>query len=78
MHFDTLAFNAVGHTCYMVYNVGLYSVSSVKEEYHRRHPFGVNPIAINDVFFPVHAVLLSSIATVQCCYYEVRWLKKKI
>ena len=62
MHFDYLAFNMVGHTCYMVYNVGLYSVTSVKEEYQRRHPFGANPIAINDIFFPVHAVILCLIA----------------
>ena len=71
MHFDYLAFNMVGHTCYMVYNVGLYSVTSVKEEYQRRHPFGANPIAINDIFFPVHAVILCLIAIVQCFCYEV-------
>jgi len=70
MHFDYLAFNMVGHTCYMVYNVGLYSVTSVKEEYQRRHPFGANPIAINDIFFPVHAVILCLIAIVQCFCYE--------
>lgn len=71
MHFDYLAFNLVGHTCYMVYNLGLYSVISVKEEYQRRHPFGANPIAINDIFFPVHAVILCLIAIVQCFCYEV-------
>ena len=73
MHFDYLAFNMVGHTCYMVYNVGLYSVTSVKEEYQRRHPFGANPIAINDIFFPVHAVILCLIAIVQCFCYEVNF-----
>ena len=71
MHFDYLAFNMVGHTCYMVYNIGLYSVTSVKEEYQRRHPFGANPIAVNDIFFPVHAVILCLIAIVQCFCYEV-------
>ena len=69
--FDTLALNTVGHTCYMVYNVGLYSVPSVKEEYHRRHPFGINPVKINDIFFPLQTLVTLSIAIYQCCSYEV-------
>ena len=69
--FDTLALNTVGHTCYMVYNIGLYGVPSVKEEYHRRHPFGINPVKINDIFFPLQTLVTLSIAIYQCCSYEV-------
>ena len=71
MHFDYLAFNVIGRTCYMIYNVGLYSVRSIKEEYLKCHPSGTNPIAINDIVFPVHGVILCLIAIIQCFCYEV-------
>lgn len=74
MHFDYLAFNTVGHTCYMIYNLGLFTVPSIDEEYHRRHPFGANPVEFNDLFFPIHAVVLCITGIIQCCVYEVRFL----
>lgn len=71
MHFDFLTFNTLGFTCYLIYNIGLYSIPTIEEEYHKRHPFGANPVEFNDLFFPLHAVVLCITGIFQCCLYQV-------
>jgi len=70
LNFDFLAYNLLGFTCYGLYNIGMYWIPSVKEEYQREHPDGVNPVQINDVCFTLHAVLITAITIVQCFLYE--------
>ena len=46
-------------------------VSSLQHEYFEKHPGGVNPVRANDVFFTVHAILLTFITVLQCVFYDV-------
>lgn len=43
-----------------------------QEQFLLQYPNGVNPVNSNDVFFSLHAVVLTLIIIVQCCLYEVR------
>ncbi|XP_077574125.1 cystinosin isoform X3 [Stigmatopora nigra] len=70
LNFDFLALNLTGFLAYSVFNVGLFWVSSIKEEYLRRHPSGINPVKANDVFFSLHALLLCVVYVGQAAVYE--------
>ncbi|WIA14683.1 hypothetical protein OEZ85_003181 [Tetradesmus obliquus] len=67
--FDYLAFNVAGFACYSVFNLALKFSPVVQQEYHSR--FGpVNPVELNDVFFGLHALLLSLLLAGQCLFYK--------
>jgi len=51
LNFDFLALNIIGHSCYTVFNLGLYTSSKVQQEYYVQHPHGVLPVLLNDVSF---------------------------
>ncbi|MBN3278820.1 CTNS protein, partial [Polyodon spathula] len=70
LNFDFLALNLTGFIAYSVFNVGMFWVPYVKEEFLRRSPNGVNPVEANDVFFSLHAVVLTLVVICQCCLYE--------
>ncbi|CAF3404079.1 unnamed protein product [Rotaria sp. Silwood1] len=48
LNFDFLALNILGHSCYSVFNVVLYTSSKVQQEYYAKHPHGVLPVLLND------------------------------
>ena len=75
LHFDYLAFNTLGHTCYMIYNLGLFAIPSIVDEFERRHPLSLNPVEFNDLFFPIHGVALCLVGILQCFIYEVNHSK---
>jgi len=70
LNFDFVALNIVGFTLYGCYNVALFWIDSIQEEYMSRHPMGVIPVQANDVFFPLHAVWACAVTLVQCAIYE--------
>ncbi|XP_067086660.1 cystinosin isoform X2 [Osmerus mordax] len=70
LNFDYVALNLTGFIAYSVFNVGLFWVPYMKEEFVKAHPNGVNPVDSNDVFFSLHAVLLTLVYVVQCAIYE--------
>merc|ERR1711970_245590 len=70
LNFDFLALNIVGFSLYGCYNVALFWISSIQDDYHSRHPRGVIPVQANDVFFPIHAVFACAVTIVQCIIYE--------
>lgn len=55
LHFDFLALNVIGFLYYSVFNIGLYWIPSIEEQYFSRHQYGVNPVQLNDVIFAIHA-----------------------
>lgn len=55
LHFDFLALNVVGFLYYSIFNIGLYWIPSIENQYFARHQFGVNPVQLNDVIFAIHA-----------------------
>ncbi|KAJ8374678.1 hypothetical protein SKAU_G00052580 [Synaphobranchus kaupii] len=70
LNFDFLALNLTGFIAYSVFNVGLFWIPYLKEEFLKRYPNGVNPVDANDVFFSLHAVALTLMYVCQCAVYE--------
>ncbi|XP_043848985.1 cystinosin [Dromiciops gliroides] len=70
LSFDFIALNLTGFIAYAVFNVGLFWVPLIKEQFLHEHPTGVNPVDSNDVFFSLHAVVLTLVVVVQCFLYE--------
>ncbi|MBN3317076.1 CTNS protein, partial [Atractosteus spatula] len=65
LNFDFLALNLTGFIAYSVFNIGLFW-----EEFLKKNPDGVNPVDANDVFFSVHAFVLTLVYICQCVIYE--------
>ncbi|XP_038614998.1 cystinosin [Tachyglossus aculeatus] len=70
LSFDFIALNLTGFIAYSVFNIGLFWVTYIKEQFLHQHPNGVNPVDSNDVFFSLHAVALTLVVIVQCFLYE--------
>ncbi|XP_016091285.1 cystinosin-like isoform X2 [Sinocyclocheilus grahami] len=70
LSFDFLALNLTGFIAYSVFNVGLFWVTYIQEEFLQKDPNGVIPVDANDVFFSLHAVLLTLVYVCQCAIYE--------
>ncbi|XP_004376189.2 cystinosin [Trichechus manatus latirostris] len=70
LSFDFVAMNLMGFAAYSVFNIGLLWVPSIKEQFFHKYPNGVNPVDSNDVFFSLHAVVLTLIVILQCFLYE--------
>lgn len=71
LNFDFLALNFVGFTCYSIYNFTFLFSDSVRREYYKKYTFSRIPVEYNDLFFALHALLLTSITVIQCFIYEV-------
>lgn len=74
LSFDFLAMNFMGHTLYAIFNTCLYFVPFFQHEYFKRFPQGVNPVELNDVFFSIHASIITALTVLQCFLYEVKFL----
>uniref|UniRef100_A0A3Q3B759 Cystinosin, lysosomal cystine transporter n=1 Tax=Kryptolebias marmoratus TaxID=37003 RepID=A0A3Q3B759_KRYMA len=70
LNFDFLALNLTGFIAYSVFNVGLFWVPYIKEEFLQKNPNGINPVSANDVFFSLHALLFCIIYVSQAAVYE--------
>ncbi|XP_036613944.1 cystinosin [Trichosurus vulpecula] len=70
LSFDFIALNLTGFIAYAMFNVCLFWVPYIKEQFLHEHPTGVNPVDSNDVFFSLHAVVLTLVVIGQCCLYE--------
>nr|XP_015221207.1 PREDICTED: cystinosin [Lepisosteus oculatus] len=70
LNFDFLALNLTGFIAYSVFNIGLFWVPYIQEEFLKKNPDGVNPVDANDVFFSVHAFVLTLVYICQCVIYE--------
>ena len=73
-----MAFNITGFLCYSIFNVGLFWVPAIQQEYFLNHPDGVIPVKANDVFFALHAVVLTAVTIAQSFYYESGTITHKI
>ncbi|XP_022614975.1 cystinosin [Seriola dumerili] len=70
LNFDFLALNLTGFIAYSVFNIGLFWIPYIKEEFLKKNPNGINPVNANDVFFSLHAVLLCLVYIGQAAVYE--------
>nr|CDS25843.1 cystinosin [Hymenolepis microstoma] len=66
---DLIVFNVLGFLCYSLFNVGLYCIPLFQEEYFKIYPLGVIPVQLNDLFFSLHALIITLVVVIQCfCY----------
>lgn len=71
LNFDFIALNVTGFFFYSIYNICLYFVKSVQNEYFKANSFSLIPVEFNDVVFAVHAFIVSIVTLIQCfCIYE--------
>lgn len=71
LNFDFLALNLLGFTCYAIFNATLLFSDSVQHEYYNRYTYSRIPVEYNDLFFAIHAVVITILTAVQCFIYEV-------
>jgi len=70
LNFDFLSLNIVGFSLYGCFNVGLYFITPIQDDYFSKHPTGVNPVQLNDVIFTLHAIFACAVTIVQCILFE--------
>jgi len=70
LNFDFLALNIVGFSLYGCYNVALFWIASIQDDYLARHERGIIPVQANDVFFAIHAVFACAVTIAQCVIFE--------
>ncbi|XP_072294644.1 cystinosin [Eucyclogobius newberryi] len=70
LNLDFLALNLTGFIAYSVFNIGLFWVQPIKEEFLKRDPNAVNPVTASDVFFSLHAVILCALYVCQAALYQ--------
>lgn len=67
---DFIYLNIIGFLCYSIFNVSFYYSPEVQEEYKSRNDGHLNLVRANDVFFAVHALVLSSYTMYQTFIYK--------
>ncbi|EDO46894.1 predicted protein, partial [Nematostella vectensis] len=70
LNFDFVCYNLTGFVAYGLFNIGMFWIPLVQQQYEAKHPNGVNPVQTNDVFFTLHAIVLTIITGIQACIYE--------
>ncbi|PIK47980.1 putative cystinosin [Apostichopus japonicus] len=61
LSFDFLSYNFTGFLAYGIFNVGLYWIDEIKEEYTKQHKYSVIPVQLNDVVFTIHAFFITCV-----------------
>ncbi|KAK3808427.1 MAG: putative L-cystine transporter [Benniella sp.] len=67
---DYLYLNVLGFICYSIFNLSFFFSSAVQEEYRGRNNGQDNLVRANDVFFAVHAFIMSSFTLLQTFFYK--------
>ncbi|GJJ68907.1 cystinosin [Entomortierella parvispora] len=67
---DFIHLNVLGFLCYSIFNLAFFFSSEIQDEYRRRNDGQENLVRANDVFFAVHALILSSITFFQTLIYK--------
>ncbi|KAG0197799.1 hypothetical protein BGX28_008706, partial [Mortierella sp. GBA30] len=67
---DFIHLNVLGFLCYSVFNLAFFFSSEIQEEYKRRNHGQENLVRANDVFFALHALILSSFTLAQTWIYK--------
>ncbi|KAF9429054.1 hypothetical protein BGZ76_001915 [Entomortierella beljakovae] len=67
---DFIYLNVLGFFCYSIFNVAFYYSTEVQEEYRNRNDGQDNLVRANDVFFAVHALVLSTFTLIQTIIYK--------
>lgn len=71
---DFVVASVIGFICYSIYTVSLYAIPSIQQEYRDNNGGNDNLVKINDVFFALHALAITSIYLLQVFIYRVRFI----
>jgi len=63
--------SVIGFFCYSIYTVSFFSIPFIQEEYKKEHEGNENLVKLNDVFFSLHALAITTIYLVQVMLYRV-------
>lgn len=66
---DYQMLNFVGFTLYFMFNIALYCVPHVRQEYSKEHGGHTSAVQFNDVLFAGHAMLLTAATLLQIAVY---------
>ncbi|VDO58150.1 unnamed protein product [Schistosoma margrebowiei] len=69
-NFDFAVLNVIGFLFYSIYNIGLYWIPLIQNQYLQRNPLGSVPVLENDLAFAFHAFLISLLTALQILCYE--------
>jgi len=69
LSFDFLALNITGYVGYSIFNCVLFWSKVVQDEYYQIHGPPI-PVKLNDVFFALHALAITTLTIFQCFIYE--------
>ncbi|KAK8375272.1 hypothetical protein O3P69_020326 [Scylla paramamosain] len=70
LSFDFLTFNWIGFFSYFIFNMGLYWIYDIQIQYSIRYPGSILHVRLNDVIFPLYAVVCVTLQIGQCLLYE--------
>ncbi|KAF3444519.1 hypothetical protein FNV43_RR14211 [Rhamnella rubrinervis] len=71
LNFDYMVLSFIKHSSYLIYNASLYLSSDVQEQYFQKYGFReMIPVALNDVAFSTHAVILTAFTLFQIAIYQ--------
>ncbi|CAL2250666.1 unnamed protein product [Prunus armeniaca] len=71
LSFDFVLLSLTKQSSYLIYNASLYFSSSVQKQYWEKYGYGqMIPVAVNDVAFSAHAVLMTAIILFQIAIYD--------
>lgn len=60
----------LGFLCYATYNGALFWSEEVRQEYARTHSGRLPAVHANDLFFSIHASVITTLILVQCIIYD--------
>lgn len=69
LSFDYAVLNVIGFGCYSAFNLCLLYAAPIRAAYARAHGGHASAVRVNDAFFAVHALILSSLLIVQIGFY---------
>ena len=70
LNIDYAMLNIMGFLSYTVFNVSLFYIKSVQDQFEAQHPRSQIPVEFNDVFFAVHALICCSIIVSHYFIYD--------
>ena len=65
-----ILYDCVGYIALSIYSVGMYADPYIRSEYRDKHGDNNPNVAINDVFFATHGILLTIVPLLQMAYYD--------
>ncbi|KAF9964419.1 hypothetical protein BGZ70_006484 [Mortierella alpina] len=75
---DYIYLNVLGFLCYSIFNLSFFFSSEIQDEYKRRNNGKENLVRANDIFFALHALILSTFTLVQTWVYKRQESHQKV